>query len=1348
MQKIDTSELQKIITGRAVPHIYSFVTNTLPNYLKVGDTYRPVEERLNEWRKHYEDLEEVSRHKATVNDEVFFRDYAVHKYLRQQGITQIPLNISTNVFSDEFFEGAKESDVSKAVNDIVSNYQKTDIYDYYINLKKLVEFHYKRTQEFKPRQNQQEVLDAFNAAVKKGRKNLLMYAVMRFGKSITSIWAAKNINAKLTVVVSAKADVLSEWKQTVESHKDFSGYRFLDKRDLKEGMKWLDFYGKTFQTGSGDKEVCTNIVLFLTLQDLAGSSEVIKKHHKILQKSKIDLLIIDETHFGARASVLGKMLVGVEIDEVEKDSLKKSKEDSENLGSLDKLKAIRADITLHLSGTPYRILMGSEFSKEDIVAFVQFSDIYEAKLDWSRQHLDQDEWNNPYYGFPQMIRFAFNPNESSRRRLADISGSKPAELFTPANIKKGEGSSKFLYEQEVIDLLKVLDGSKNDTNMLGLLDNEVIKAGKLARHIVMVLPYRASCDALEELIKKNKDSFKNIATYTVFNISGYNQKLSKPEEIKAALQKAELAKKKTITLTVNKMLTGSTVPYWDTMIYLKGTTSPQEYDQAIFRLQSPWVETYKDTDGKIIKYDMKPQTLLVDLDPTRLFYLQELKAFTYGANTQKVGNENIEAFINRELRISPIIALNAEGNKLVEVTPTNIIDQARKYASDRTITEDVQQIGVDASLKDNPAILEVISKLAELGGKNGLNIRPSPDEGEELDGMSLEGEVESGGEAQTVTTPPDADVTEDISSFERRFRTYYVMIILFAFLSNTEEKSLTDVIENIEANEDNRRIARNLGLRKSDLMLIRDEINPFVRSALDYKIQNADFRSYDNTVTPVEHIEIAIHKFARLSEAEVFTPSSVVSQMYSAFDESFWGGVKEAKILDIASKSGSFAKGFFEKATQYGIEIADIKDNFYSIPTSPAAYEFTRKMYQALGLNIDNIARHFSSFDLLKLDHDKVRYLLTQDKKFCEISLDDLEGYTVSEENYKPMKFTAVVGNPPYQNHAQMQIYTDFYSTSKQLGKSVSMIFPTGWQEPKTGNKFKRINKKEIKEDPQIVFIDNRQNVFPGVAGAEWVNIIFWKQDHNNGLDGSQRVFTNGSSPTIKKLLTEKTEVEKPAQIRKLATLVLSYPGFESLQTMMTDRKPYGLSSDFLNDPRKYGLPSVLDHRKSQSDYKIYGLKNRSQVINYLPKDYPIPKKSNAVNKYKVFVGEAWGNWDSRAGLGGAFADIIIAKPKDIATETYTEPGNFEDLSTAKKHAKYLMTRFTRALLFFNKHSLHSRSAWGAVPIQDYTEPWWDETIEQLEFRLFDKYGISNDVRKFVLSNIQQKSERNIVGYF
>ena len=50
---MDYSLLDEIIIGRVEPHIYAFSTNTIPNYLKVGDTYRPVSVRLKEWEAHF-----------------------------------------------------------------------------------------------------------------------------------------------------------------------------------------------------------------------------------------------------------------------------------------------------------------------------------------------------------------------------------------------------------------------------------------------------------------------------------------------------------------------------------------------------------------------------------------------------------------------------------------------------------------------------------------------------------------------------------------------------------------------------------------------------------------------------------------------------------------------------------------------------------------------------------------------------------------------------------------------------------------------------------------------------------------------------------------------------------------------------------------------------------------------------------------------------------------------------------------------------------------------------------------------------------------------------------------------
>jgi hypothetical protein len=58
-----------------------------------------------------------------------------------------------------------------------------------------------------------------------------------------------------------------------------------------------------------------------------------------------------------------------------------------------------------------------------------------------------------------------------------------------------------------------------------------------------------------------------------------------------------------------------------------------------------------------------------------------------------------------------------------------------------------------------------------------------------------------------------------------------------------------------------------------------------------------------------------------------------------------------------------------------------------------------------------------------------------------------------------------------------------------------------------------------------------------------------------------------------------------------------------------------------------------------------------------------------------------------------------------------------------------------------------STSSWGAVPVQDFNEAWWDGSIEEIELSLMKKYQIPKDVSAFVLSNIQIKTEKNITGY-
>ena len=93
-------------------------------------------------------------------------------------------------------------------------------------------------------------------------------------------------------------------------------------------------------------------------------------------------------------------------------------------------------------------------------------------------------------------------------------------------------------------------------------------------------------------------------------------------------------------------------------------------------------------EKKTLKKDMKPQTLLVDFNPQRMFYLQETKSRINNINTEDGGNEESEKRIKRDLEVSPIIHISE--NKLVEVKPTDILKAVSEYSVNRGITEPME----------------------------------------------------------------------------------------------------------------------------------------------------------------------------------------------------------------------------------------------------------------------------------------------------------------------------------------------------------------------------------------------------------------------------------------------------------------------------------------------------------------------------------------------------------------------------------------------------------------------------------------------------------------------------------
>ena len=125
--QIDIQLLENLIVGRVEPHIYAFTTETVPNYLKVGDTYRPLEQRLSEWRKHFPELEKKYQKVAKVDEETFFRDFAVHKFLETEihKTRLLPDSLeSIPYYSNEFFKDTQVEELDDAIADIQEAHMK------------------------------------------------------------------------------------------------------------------------------------------------------------------------------------------------------------------------------------------------------------------------------------------------------------------------------------------------------------------------------------------------------------------------------------------------------------------------------------------------------------------------------------------------------------------------------------------------------------------------------------------------------------------------------------------------------------------------------------------------------------------------------------------------------------------------------------------------------------------------------------------------------------------------------------------------------------------------------------------------------------------------------------------------------------------------------------------------------------------------------------------------------------------------------------------------------------------------------------------------------------------------
>lgn len=363
--------------------------------------------------------------------------------------------------------------------------------------------------------------------------------------------------------------------------------------------------------------------------------------------------------------------------------------------------------------------------------------------------------------------------------------------------------------------------------------------------------------------------------------------------------------------------------------------------------------------------------------------------------------------------------------------------------------DEATDIPADGDLLVDNEILSALRPLMPIDSKKGLREKTYKGEGDSLD---VPGNVNNGDDnhCNTNNTPSlGDDEKKEYVELEKKLKTYYSLILFFAFLTNSKVNSLEDVLHAIDVNQDNRRIAEHVGINTDILKVIQSKANPFVLRDLDYKISNMNQLSRDKSVKPVERAERAMKKFGRLSTSEIITPSDVAEFMVNKLPE---GRIKKGtKILDIAAKQGEFASAL------YNIYGDKIKNSVYSLTTSPLTYEFTRKVYSLLGMPTNNVMRDYTTYDLLRSD---------KKEKLTEM--------------LKELEPNIIISNPPYQDNAVGEqktfngpIYNRFMDISYNLTGTVEMIHPARFL-TNAGSTPKQWNQKML-SDPYISVVGYKE---------------------------------------------------------------------------------------------------------------------------------------------------------------------------------------------------------------------------------------------------------------------------------
>lgn len=1168
--------------------------------------------------------------------------------------------------------------------------------------------------EFRPEQAEaiSKTVKLYKKAGTKSRR-MLWNAKMRFGKTLSALQVAKEMQFSRTLILTHRPVVDAGWFEDFDKiFYDSPGYAYgsknhgssfagLESRHKREGLKY---------------------VFFASMQDLRGSETVGGKFDKNddIFSTPWDYIIIDEAHEGTQTA-LGKAV----ITELTKESTK----------------------ILQLSGTPFNLM--DDATEEEMFTW-DYTMEQRAKLEWDRNHFGD---SNPYAGLPRMNIYTYDLG----RLMHDFADEDIA--FNFKEFFRTNDNGEFLHHADVLRFLNLL--TKEDSESMYPFANARYR--NIFRHTLWMVPGVKAAKALSAMLKEHT-VFGN---FDIANVAGDGDEEEDREEALKKVNKAIAeAQHGTITLSCGRLTTGVSVPQWMGVLMLSGSfnTAASAYMQTIFRVQTPY-----SVNGLV-----KEDCYVFDFAPDRT--LQVLASVPRVSRKAGKTTEAQRQALGDFLNFCPVIGMEGsvmkpyDANKMMEQLKKAYVERVVRngFEDGYLYTDELLKLD-DVAIKDFDELKGIIGQTKAIGNSGNIDVNAqglTNEEYEEKEKLEKKKKKELTDEEKTrlEELKKKKKLKEDAVSILRGISIRMPLLIYGAKIENEDEQLTIDNFTSLIDPQSWEEFMPR-GVTKATFNKFKRYYDPDIFAAAGKRIR-AMARAADRLTIEerIERITDIFSTFRNPDKETVLTPWRVVNMHmsdtlggYTFFNDDFSETIAEPRyvehhkvtdevfasgshLLEINSKSGLYplylAYNLYRRACKdamFSPQTLDehlaiwdkvVSESIFVICKTPMAKAITRRTLMGFRKGSVN----------MWAPEDLINKIKNQPELFIK-KVHDLVG--------KDVKINAIVGNPPYQEVVAQKetangqkrsssIFQYFQAISDRLGRYTSLIYPGARWIHRSGKGLEQFGLSQI-NDPHLCllkFFPDSTDVFKEVGIADGLSIVM--KDTHKESNGFKYIYSkNGKDITVyADNPKEDLFLLNPLDNEIVSCLDVIIGKYNTLHESVLSQKLFSIESDFVErNPTLVREFNEGDYFDPELEIKLFtndkaGKSGRARW--YVASKDVITTGLEHLNRWKVIVSSANAGGQKRSN------QIAIVDNHSAFGRSRVALKTFATEQEAKNFFKYATSEIIRFAFLLTDESLTSLAK--KVPdLLDYSDG--NGIIDysnNINAQLYELFGIDENNQQYI----------------